>query len=743
MMRHVGLLLLGILLAPSPAGPCLRAAEREGPEFVGIRVGFGDRYKVGLWTPVEVTLRGGTRPMTGEVCLTVPDGDGVPTRVSTPPERPCQVLPGVDSRVTLYVRVGNTEPTIEAAFLVEGRPVARRKFETALNADEEHFIEALDGRQLLLCVGAASAGVEDATNLSGLPRDQRPVVVRVNDAGGLPTHWYGYEGVDAVVLLTSRPDVYRSLTPENPRVAALDQWVRMGGKLLLSAGAQADEMLDPKAALARFVPGRFDRVVSLRQTAALETFAGSSQALAQSAPLRCARLTGVQGTVEAREADLPLVVRTAHGFGQIVFVATDLEQPPVSRWSDRAVFVAKLLDLPTARVEQSENGNVAMQEGYRDLAGQLRSALDRFIGVRLVPFWLVDLMVIGYIVLIGPADYFFLRKVVHRMEWTWCTFPAIVLAVSLGAYLLAYHLKGRQLRLNQVDLIDVDADSKLVRGTSWMNVFSPRMQAADFALQPLLPDGAAPPQAATMISWLGLPGTGLGGMSPRAASPGLWSGQYAFTPDLDLMARVPIQVWSTKSFTGRWSAAAPSGYVDAALADEDRVPVGSITNKLSFPLRRCLLAYDHWAYELGTLAPGQSTRLSSTTRRTELRTLLTGRKFIFDDKDKLNKFHQEATPFDRSSTDVAYILRAMMFFQAAGGRRYTRLANDYQGFVDFSGLLKTHRAVLIAYPEPQPDTRLGAELLRDGAAIRGPDDQHTTVYRFVLPVTQPAAEQKP
>ena len=38
----------------------------------------------------------------------------------------------------------------------------------------------------------------------------------------------------------------------------------------------------------------------------------------------------------------------------------------------------------------------------------------------------------------------------------------------------------------------------------------------------------------------------------------------------------------------------------------------------------------------------------------------------------------------------------MMFFEAADGRRQTGLVNDYQPFVDLSGLLQAGRAVLVA-----------------------------------------------
>jgi hypothetical protein len=85
----------------------------------------------------------------------------------------------------------------------------------------------------------------------------------------------------------------------------------------------------------------------------------------------------------------------------------------------------------------------------------------------------------------------------------------------------------------------------------------------------------------------------------------------------------------------------------------------------------------------------------------------------------------------------------MMFFDAAGGRRYTRMSNGYQNFVDLSDLLKTGRAILVAQtPVPAGEGHEGAELLRDGKPFAGRQAQHGTIYRFIFPVKsgQSAAE---
>jgi hypothetical protein len=158
---------------------------------------------------------------------------------------------------------------------------------------------------------------------------------------------------------------------------------------------------------------------------------------------------------------------------------------------------------------------------------------------------------------------------------------------------------------------------------------------------------------------------------------------------------------------------------------------GSIATALGVRLTRCMLAYGNWAYDLGTLEPGQAVPLGPSTRRSQLRTYLTNPRIV---KETGDRYRQETLPYDPSSVDLPYILQAMMFFESGGGSRYTGLVNRYQPFIDLTGTLEAGRAVLVGFAEPSAAVRPGAELCDGGRGLSRPDDTRVVVYRFVLPV---------
>ena len=293
-------------------------------------------------------------------------------------------------------------------------------------------------------------------------------------------------------------------------------------------------------------------------------------------------------------SNLPLVVRGPYGFGRVTLIALDVDQKPFSDWPDRSLFWVRALDLRPQRPSTAAAGT-PMGGGRAVLSvwasptssSQLRVALEQFPGVKLIPFGWVAFFIFLYILLIGPGDYFFLKKVLKRMELTWITFPTIVVTVSLLAYYAAYVLKGNDLLVNKVDVVDIDQAAGLVRGNTWIEPVQPA--------EPRLHDPGDPPAARPRAAARPSrhprgepvrPPAGNRGRDelvqrrPRTSSArwgaraGGSASAAAATPispsaGVEWLENVRIPIWSTKCITARWFGPA------APLVDSDLQPVGT------------------------------------------------------------------------------------------------------------------------------------------------------------------------
>ncbi|MHB8897972.1 MAG: hypothetical protein ACYC6Y_04435 [Thermoguttaceae bacterium] len=713
------------------------AGAADSGVIAGVEVGFAGAYKAGLWTPVRVRFASGADLGGAQVSLTVPDGDGVPSRVSAPLPSPAP------ASMVLCVRFGRIRCPLTVRVERSGSLLAERTFEASDEPRDKTIPVALHSDQpLVVVIGTASLGIGDAIAQMRESAEKQTKLVELGNATDLPEQWFAYEGVSLMVLSGTDPECYSGLSSDDARIEAIARWVRHGGRLLIAAGQHGDQLFGAGGPLHSLVPGTFSKTVSLSQAREFERFADSSAtlpSLVDGKMLQVAQLTDVQGMIVKREGNLPLIVNRVWGFGEVIFLASDLDRGPLGAWKDRPRFVATLLGWPVKPIEEAEGNKSIRHFGYFDHAGQLRSALDQFEGVWRIPFGLIVAAIVVYLLLVGPGDYFLLRKVLGRMELTWVTFPLIVGLFCVLAYGVAHFAKGKDFLVNQASLIDVDVETGELRGTAWTSVFSPRTCRADLEFTPRRQVAAADACSRPVTAWLGLPGRALGGMDPLTPPPVVWPEPYDFVDGNTRLAELPLQVWSSKSLTARWSGRMEASF-ECSLEERGPTPSGHLISRFEVPLADCLLVYGNWIYELGTLAPGQDFRIGATVPRRELASFLTGRKLVFDKEE--DRASQRATRYSMESTDAEYILRAMTFFESAGGKPYTHLANSYQGFIDMSGLLQPNRAVLVARIAGSETVGrksfdfpcdMQVSLSSEGVAVPV-RERHTTLLRFVLPV---------
>ncbi len=716
--------LLGVSTARAEESP-------PAPSFNNVHIGFGQEFKLGYWTPVWVDVEGGSDAVRGDLEIVTQDGDGVQTSFQMLGEDPVEVAAGSKVRLLRYVKFGRGVSSASVRLRDKTNVLAQQPLSSLTKS------QAVDSKRDLIVSVGADAGVQDALKTRRRAAGElEKLTVVVTDADRLPDHWLGYESVTTLVLPTGDADFMDSLKPG--QIQAIVRWVEMGGFLVISVGRNGERLLKDEGPLTAFVPGRLDRVRAMRKTDNLEMFASEEEQpldiLAQEHPLRFSSLVDIRGTVEASEGQPgqgPTVVRRPLGFGQVLFIAVDLDAPPVSQWNGRARLVARLISNEQEQREDRtsllESGQV-VHEGYDDMVGQLRTALDQFNGVAVVDFTTVAALTVIYILLIGPADYFLLRRFVRRMEITWVTFPLTVVLFCTVAGFLAFSTKGQQLRVNQVELVEIDAETSSVRGTVWAHLYSPRADRYDLSFQPEL---SMPFKSqGSVLSWQGLPGEGLGGLQSGSGAQlfnQVFSASYAVDTWQDgpngfetAVKQMPLQVSSTKSLSARWWGRVGQAVKSDLYLDEyDRLH-GQLTNPLDVDLMECVVSHGTSTYRLNRkLNAGETIDIDGDGLRERSLAMHLTRRTV----------DESAKQWDPAGGDIPRILEVMMFYYTAGGRTYTNLSNRYQPYIDMSRHLPLDVAILTGWTQQH----LG-HLKRGDESLTNDYDRTWTFYRIVMPV---------
>jgi hypothetical protein len=445
----------------------------------------------------------------------------------------------------------------------------------------------------------------------------------------------------------------------------------------------------------------------------------------------------VDGRVEATEGfgaqQSPAVLRGAVGLGRVIFVPFDLDQPPFVTWPDRPRLLGKLLDV-TLDSTGGDEDSLSEREGNRrashDLSGQLSDALDRFQNVRLVPFyWIAGLMAL-YIVLVGPADFWLLRRV-QRSHWTWFTSAAIMLGFLALSYLLTILWKGNEFRVNLVSVVDADLTSGMIRGTTWAHLFSPRTQRSDVTTRPLLSMDWRPLPLQQTTIWQGRPGDSFGGLDREARQT---SAGESYRVALDLhdpdqadvrLEAFPMTARSSQSLVSQWwGVAAWKAHETRLTADGNSSLSGTIVNPWPGDLQDAYLVYEGAAIRLGQLRQNGRITLRDAVG-IDLQTLLTQRKVLDG--------HSVMTPWDPDTADIDRVVPMLMYYQAAKGRPYTRALHRYHRWLDWSDHAQLQQAVLWGRSDLPT-----AEVFLDNQTIAGA--RGTNWLRLLIPVNRPAEE---
>jgi hypothetical protein len=663
-MRYalLSLTLASLLLAPGLA--CAQPVPIAKIEKVRIgfrpyneALGFG-RFKIGLWTPVYVEITAGPKGLgaqPGDCYVEVETSDF--EDVGTIYRTPVRLDPNETGTFIAYTKTGTGGgiPDVKVTLHIGNRTMhPPREGDMAMEL-QGHVYLALGRRVADLPAALLRKNEKDKDDVQFVDEGRRRAALFEDKVDLLPPHWFGYDGVDLIILSADNREFLTKLADPGhvEQLRALVQWVRRGGRLVIPMSIQTQPLVNNLLTRNAWQPPV--PVVPPAQTA--EKFPQPE------------RLAGIEAWGEVNNMPLPnpgekppsvaqleppgapsgdwdiearvgnegpaLIARVKYGLGQIVYIAFSLDDPVFSQWPGRHDFLRKAIAKLAPRTgqdiaNQPNPGFQFRRQDSSDVTSQLYSALDNF-DVRVIPFGVVAIFIVLYVVIVGPLEFVLLKYVFGRLEWTWITFPAVVLGVSVIAYFGAYALKGQDLKVNKVDVVDFDMRTDIdaqrqpksvrVYGQTFLMILSPRIQSYTVGIEPNPPfwgdEKPAKPLSADLVSWMARPDDGPGGMG-RGGGQGFFRKPYYYgTGDAreetlpSGVSGVPIPVWMAKAFCASWEATAATPPVTADLVYH-RNPVegkdikisGTIRSNLGVDLVDASLFYAEACYPIENGIPG-------------------------------------------------------------------------------------------------------------------------------------------
>lgn len=604
---------LGLVSGGLPVYGQIQARIRR----VGLFEGATPTVRSGDWSFVEVELKNsGAAPLDGELRISQQDRDGdlvvsVQEVVIEPDGqwRPDEVYftPNLSrGNDTLTVRLFDTDGRLVQVMTDTGEEVSELespRFSDQPPADTLLILDLSEPRKLphLAWLDSRRQGKADGYMNMRLVRPLSP--------RELPTLWQGLESVDAIVWDDADP-AGAGLTAQ--QIGALIEWVRHGGRLLISSGKNWQSLAQSR--LASALPVKITGVQQVREAQEFtvdivqrDDFAGDLEREYTRRPITRCDMTRKRGmiAIPSQCASPQIAYRRLLGGGMLTFVGASLSQllpappmlskpnqdgssytydsedPPEFIQICEKIVASNFLGLPKVREEQN------MFMGYRDpvnLFQKVRETIG-FQGLGATFLIFAILFAFAYTLIATVGTYSYLKK----RGWAhvcWSAFAGVSIAGTLLGTGMVWTLRGFTTRLRQTTIVDAREGEDFGYATCLLGVRTPNHTSLDLRLPVGYPDDPGPPEFGLLRAMPSSTSDLLG--ESTFVSPGKYQSALAG----GFLAGVPVRA-TLKEFQGGWHGPL-GGTLDAKLIvtneSKDQFGEGSyIRNNLGRTLRDCYI----------------------------------------------------------------------------------------------------------------------------------------------------------
>jgi len=248
--------------------------------------------------------------------------------------------------------------------------------------------------------------------------------------------------------------------------SALTDYVQNGGLLVLGTGASWRKTLGGVSST--LLPLQLAGTTTLNSVGALDKLSGVEVATG-------ALTTGSRAWLS--EGSSPLLAEKHVGSGLVTMATFDWNRDPVAGWTGsntllRQILVRTVFNSASAQSLNFKGGFGGSGGSISERSNSVSQALSSLPALDLPSLLVIGLLILGYVLLVGPINYFVLRAL-NRRAMAWVTVPLIAVVASAGAFGTGLFTKGRSVQTNQVSIVHLEPGWDRAYQESYTGVLTP------------------------------------------------------------------------------------------------------------------------------------------------------------------------------------------------------------------------------------------------------------------------------
>ncbi|MEK5430062.1 hypothetical protein MKY88_04260 [Lysinibacillus sp. FSL R7-0073] len=371
---------------------------------------------------------------------------------------------------------------------------------------------------------------------------------------------------------------------------ALLKWVQDGGTLLLGATDQVDATA---GVLKEYLPMSLSQEMTAISAETLTKLSGGG---IFTQPISIHTATNHEGSLPVlTENNIVLASKKKVGSGEIIQTAFSLGDQPLASMDGYAALLAKLIDIQSI----SQQGMMSQGQSPLDqISYELRNINELFPSFEVSVSYML-IVIILYIIIIGPVLYFVLKKVDKR-EHAWWIIPVFSIILSIGLFIVGAKDRIVQPQVQQSAFYKVNEDSSL-NGYYVESILTNR--SGDFVV-----NTDKNTTAVAMRNYNNFTGT-VGDLHESSYIKENANGSTLTLRDLNY--------WSVQSFGGKTSAQ-NIGKMDVDITLKNEKLTGTIKNNFPFELKDVTLISGVKEVKLGDIKANGTLQVDKEMKTTVL-----------------------------------------------------------------------------------------------------------------------------